>query len=322
MNKLQKIDAMIKFGGFDAFLLALSDKLTGKNQKKQYFYRMLERADPEDYSFLLKRWYKMVCGKTLDLENPKSFNEKIQWLKLYDATPLKTQLADKYLSREWLKERFGEEHLVPLLGCWECFDDIDFNTLPDRFALKCNHGSGWNIIVDNKSKLDIKKAKEKFDYWMSLNFAYKGCYELQYKDIHPLIIAEQYLEMSDGSGIKDYRFYCFNGKPMQVWVDLYSGTPNHIRSIFDMDWNKLPFRCGWPDGGDQLNNKPINFDLMASYASQIAKHFLFIRVDYFEVQGKLYFGELTFTPMNGQGKFEPDEWDERLGSLLHLPIEK
>lgn len=256
----------------------------------------------------------------LDLKNPRTFNEKIQWLKLYDTTPLKTKLADKYLVRGWLKEQFGDEHLVPLLGCWEHFDDIDFDTLPDKFALKCNHGSGWNVIVDDKSKLDIKKTKEKIDYWMSRNFAYIGCYELQYKDIPPRIIAEQYLEMT--GGIKDYRFYCFHGEPVQIWVDLYSGTPNHIRSIYDMNWNKMPFRCGWPDGGDQFSDKPVTFDLMRSYAGQIAKYFLFVRVDFFEINGKLYFGELTFTPMNGRGKFDPEEWDEKLGSYLHLPIER
>ena len=186
--------------------------------------------------------------------------------------------------------------------------------------MKCNHGSGWNIIVNDKSKLDIKEAKDKIDYWMSLNYAYMGCFELQYKDIVPRIIAEQYLEMS--GGLIDYRFYCFNGQPLQVWVDLYSGTPNHIRSIFDMQWNKLPFRCGWPDGGDKLCDKPKNFNLMKSYADQISKHFLFVRVDFFEVNGKMYFGELTFTPMNGFGKFKPDEWNTKLGNLLHLPIEE
>lgn len=265
----------------------------------------------------LKRWYKKVTGFSLDLKNPKSFNEKIQWLKLYDSTPLKTRLADKYLMREWIKKKIGGKYLVPLLGVWDSFDEIDFDKLPDKFALKTNHGSSWNIIVDNKSAFNQAEAKEKFDTWMGLNFAFRMGFELQYMNIPRKIIAEKYLENTEG--LKDYRFYCFNGKPYQIWVDIYSGTPNHLRSIFDMDWNQIPLKCTWPDGGALLNEKPKNFEKMKEFAALLSRDFSFVRVDFFEVNGKLYMGEMTFTPMSGLGKFEPLKWDNKLGDLLILP---
>ena len=171
-------------------------KATNKNLRKDYdYYRSL---DPSQYEEELKDWYKRRTKKELDLENPKTFNEKIQWLKLYDSTPIKTKLADKYLVREWVKEKIGEEYLVPLLGVWDKFDDIDFDKLPDKFVLKCNHGCGWNLIVTDKSKIDKVEAKKKFDKWMNTNFAFCNGLELHYKNIQPKIIAEEYLENNGG----------------------------------------------------------------------------------------------------------------------------
>ena len=283
-------------------------------------YNYYSTLPPRKYPKELALWYKLVMGEDLDLRNPRTFNEKIQWLKLYDATQLKTRLADKYLVREWVKEKIGEEYLVPLLGVWDSFEEIDFDKLPNQFALKANHGSGWNIIVKDKSKFDREDARKKFDSWMKLNFAFYAGFELQYMNIPPKIIAEKYNENVEG--LKDYRFYCFNGKPMQVWVDIFSGTPNHLRSVYDMEWNLLPLKCTWPHGGELLREKPETFEKMKEFAELLSQDFAFVRVDFFDVDGKLYMGEMTFTPMSGLGKFEPDSWDLKLGNLLQLPHRK
>ena len=279
-------------------------------------YESCKKAAVSEYPKLLKIFYKKHTGRELNLEHPKDFNEKIQWLKLYDSTPVKTQLADKYLARDWIEKRIGKGYVVPLLGVWDSFSDIDFNKLPNRFALKCTHGSGWNLIVTDKNEIDTEKEKKKFDRWMEINYAFRFGLELHYKNIVPRIIAEEYLESS--KGIIDYRFFCFNGNPTQVWVDIYSGTPKHLRSIYDMDWNKIQMRCTWPDGGALLENKPVNFEEMNRISKILSKDFMFVRVDFFEINQKLYVGELTFTPMSGIGRFIPREWDRKLGDMLRI----
>lgn len=316
---IQKIFLIIKRNGIKELLdhilkkLRIIDELNSDVKRYHEWVAM----NVEDYPKALSEWYYKQTGNTLDLENPKTFNEKLQWLKLYDATPLKTKLADKYSIREWIKEEIGEEYLVPLLGVWDCFDEIDFSKLPSKFVLKVNQGSGWNIIVTDKSKLDMQDAKKKFDKWMSTNFAYVSGLELHYRDIVPKIIAEQYLE--DAKGLVDYRFYCFNGEPLQVWVDIFSGTTKHMREVFDMNWEKIPLRCTWPSAKGLLDAKPANFEKMKRFAKKLSQPFSFVRVDFYEVNKKLYMGEMTFIPMSGIGKFEPKEWDEKLGELLILP---
>lgn len=312
-----------KIGGVKLVAKRRLDMLLNRpDNMREYLYDIFAKAGSKRYPELIKEWWRInswdLPGESDVLTDPHTFNEKIQWLKAYDSTPLKALCSDKYLARSWLKDKIGEEYLVPLLGVWDRFEDIDFDELPDKFALKCNHGSGWNCIVDNKENFDIEKARLLFDKWMHKNYAFTGM-EIHYKNIVPKIIAEKYL---DGGPIKDFRFFCFNGEPKQVWVDLYSGTGRHIRSIYDMNWNKMPIKCTWPDGGDQLSEKPVNFERMVSLAKILCSEFSFVRVDFFEVCGKLYMGEMTFTPMNGMGIFEPTKWDYVLGEMLQLPKEK
>ncbi len=283
-------------------------------------YRINSKMKPSQYPSALKKWYQWATGDILDLDNPITFNQKIQWLKLYDSTPLKTLLADKYLARDWIAEKIGEEYLVPLLGIWDNAYDIDFDALPDKFALKCNHGSGWNVIVSDKHNLDIEKTRKDLTKWIRTNFAFYSGFEMHYMNIPPKIIAEKYLESKNG--LIDYRFYCFNGEPKQVWVDIFSGTPNHLRCIYDTDWNKLDMQCGWPDGSKYLSEKPINYEKMIELSKVLSQGFAFVRVDFFENDGKLYMGEMTFTPMSGAGKFDPQSWDYELGKLLTLPKKK
>ncbi len=285
--------------------------------RQEAIYAYSSSVPTSRYPEELCKWYYQKTGKVLNLYSPKTFSEKIQWLKLYDATPLKTMLADKYLVRNWLQERIGDEYLVPLLGVWDSFEEIDFSILPERFALKANHGSNMNCIVKDKASFDIAAAQKQFSKWMMRNFAFMQGYELQYMNIPPKIIAEQYIENTEG--LKDYRFLCFNGIPAYVWVDIFSGTPDHKRTIYDMEWQPVPMRCTWPDGGDLLKEKPKTFEKMKELARLLSKDFSFVRIDFFDVDGKLYMGEMTFTPMSGLGVFDPPEWDLRLGNMIFLP---
>ncbi len=277
------------------------------------------------YPFLLKKWYKMLTGKILDLRHPRTFNEKIQWLKIYDSTPLKTKLTDKYLVREWVKEKIGEEYLIPLLGVWDKFDDIDFDKLPDKFILKMNHGCTMHLIVNDKSNFDKIKAKEKFDEWMKTNYAFFYGYELQYKNIKPKIIAEEYIQQSSKDAdlrLYDYKFFCFNGKFQFCYacVDNKDDGTSKI-SLFDRDWNKIPVKYG--THGPVMNEqkyKPLNYDKMIELAEILCKDFYFARADLYEVDGKIYFGEMTFTPGSGMNRLTPEKYDLEFGQLMHLPI--
>lgn len=284
-----------------------------------YVLSLERNRNEKDFPKILKQWYKKRTGKNLNLESPKTFNEKIQWLKLYDNSPLKTKLADKYLVREWIEEQIGSEYLIPLLGAWNNFDEIDFDKLPEKFVLKANHGSHWNIIVKDKSKLDKSKAKKKFDKWMARDYAFKAGLELQYRGIKPKIIAEKFIEDTNGE-LNDYKIMCFNGEPKFVWVDCgrYS---NHTKNIYDLDWNLQPFKMTYPISKTPIA-RPENLDKMIELAKILCKDFAFVRVDFYNVDGKIYFGEMTFTSMSGTDKFEPEKYDLELGNILTLPEKK
>ena len=284
-----------------------------------YVLSLERNRNEKDFPKILKQWYKKRTGKNLNLENPKTFNEKIQWLKLYDNSPLKTKLADKYLVREWIEEQIGSKYLIPLLGVWNNFDEIDFDKLPEKFVLKANHGSHWNIIVKDKSKLDKSKAKKKFDKWMARDYAFKAGLELQYRGIKPKIIAEKFIEDTNGE-LNDYKIMCFNGEPKFVWVDCgrYS---NHTKNIYDLDWNLQPFKMTYPISKTPIA-RPENLDKMIELAKILCKDFAFVRVDFYNVDGKIYFGEMTFTSMSGTDKFEPEKYDLELGNMLTLPEKK
>lgn len=286
--------------------------------KRTYDYYL--HLPPEKYEEELTIWYKRTTGENLDLENPKTFNEKIQWLKLYDSTPLKTRLADKYLVRDWVKEKIGEEHLIPLLGVWDSFDEIDFDKLPDQFVLKANHGSGWNIIVTDKSKLDIDAAREKFNQWLQTNFAFRFGLELQYMNIQPKIIAEKYMEeMND---LWDYKFMCFGGEVKFIYVatERYLTGPGHSKkkTLFTRNWERIPASMG-NTPADYDIPRPKTLDQMIHFAEMLSQGFAAVRVDLYEVSGQVYFGELTFTSDSGVVKIIPEEFNYEMGSWIQLP---
>ena len=288
------------------------------NLRRNFEYKLCKYMPEEKYPEYLKDWYYEKTGEELNLKNPQTFNEKLQWLKLYDSTPFKTMLADKYLVRDWVKEKIGEEYLIPLLGVWENFDDIDFDKLPDKFVLKTNHGSGWNMIIKDKSKFNKQQAKYKFDKWMHTNFAYVYGFELHYKNIKPLIIAEKYLETEDGD-LKDYKFLCFNGEVKYVWVDKdrYCG---HKRNIYDTNWNLLDKKIAEGHIYDNFApcEKPYTYEKMLQFAKILSQNINFVRVDFYEHNQKLYFGEMTFTSASGLHVYSPATFNYELGSLIDL----
>lgn len=297
----------------------MSKKNTFKNKlirKISYYHELLMPSFliPSD----LKRWFKKCNGRTLDLENPTTWCDKINWIKLYGRTPLMTQLSDKYAVREWIKEKIGEKYLIGLLGAWYSFDEIDFTKLPDRFVLKANHASKTNIIVTDKSKLDLDDARKKFKEWMSYNFAYRFGYQLQYKDIKRKIIAEEFIE-NGGNDLFDYKFHCFNGKP--VFVEIIGGRLGESRlAFFDMDWKLVPYRTNAYPLYEVLPERPIAFDEMKRVAEVLCEGFPYVRVDLYMLDdGQVKFGEMTFTPSSGQCTWIPEGTDEMLGKMIPLP---
>jgi hypothetical protein len=273
---------------------------------------------PDDKYLKIK--YRLLFGKELNLNNPKSFNEKLQWLKLNDRKLEYTQLVDKYEVRKYITDSIGNEFLIPLLGVYDNFEEIDFDKLPNQFVLKCTHDSGGVIICKDKSRFDIKSAKKKISKHMKRNY-YFAHREWPYKNIKPRIICEKYMEDDSGNELKDYKLMCFNGKVKCTFVCLNRKSSAGLNiNIYDIDWNIMPFqRPTHPNSGTN-ENKPQNYKKMIEFAEILSKDIPFLRVDFYEINGHLYFGELTFYPGSGFEEFKPNKYDELLGSWIQLPI--
>ena len=267
----------------------------------------------------LKLRYRQLLGEKLNLHNPRTFTEKLQWLKLHDRKMEYIKLVDKYDVREHIAEVLGEEFLIPCLGLWERIDDIDFEALPASFVLKGTHDSGSVIICRDKSSFDIEDAKKKLSMSLKRNLFWQGR-EWPYKSLKPRIIAEKFMQTSDDQDLIDYKFFCFNGEPKFLYISqgLSDHRTAHI-SYASFDWKKEPFyRNDFPQF-EELPQKPQTFDEMVKFSKILAKDYPFIRVDFYEINGCLYFGELTFYPGAGFTKFYPEEWNEKLGSWITLP---
>lgn len=288
------------------------------------YYKKIVDDRRNKYKLEIEDWFKEITKKSLNLKNPKTFNEKIQWLKLYDSTPLKTQLADKYLVRDWVKEKIGEEYLIPLLGVYDNFDEIDFDKLPNQFVIKCNHGCGYNIIVTDKSTLDKNEAKEKITKWMNEDFAFKNGLELHYSNIQRKIIIEEYIENANGD-LYDYKFWCFNGNVEYIQFLSERNTNGLKMAFYDKNWNKQNFVYSYPL--DEKNiEKPNNLETMIELAEKLSKDFQHVRVDFYRLNnGKIYFGEMTFTSCSGTCKWAEKErlidgcTNGYLGEKIELP---
>ena len=269
----------------------------------------------------LKKEYYLTLGKKLDLDNPVSFNEKIQWLKLHDRKPFYTTLVDKFEVKKYVASVIGEEYIIPTIGVWEKFSDIDFETLPNQFVLKCTHDSGGLLICKDKRNFDLKSAKKKIEHCLRRKYYYIHR-EWPYKDVVPRIIAEPYIEDKKTGELRDYKFFAFNGEVKVVFVATGRQNPDMETTFdfFDMDYKHLDIVNGHPNA-EIIPEKPKNFEKMKELAKVLAKDIPHIRVDFYEVNEKIYFGELTFSHWSGMVPFEPVEWDYILGSWLELPKE-
>lgn len=263
--------------------------------------------------------FKRKFGYKLDWKNPKTYSEKLQWLKVYDKNPLYTTLVDKYEVKKYIADIIGEEYIIPTLGVWDRFEDIDFDSLPDRFVLKCTHDSGGLAIVKDKATFDKDKARKQFKIALARN-PYSTNREWPYKNVKPRIIAEQYMENEATHDLRDYKFFSFDGvtRAMFIATERGSETEETKFDFFDMDYNHLDFRNGHPNA-DVLPEKPQCFDEMHALADKLSQGLPQVRVDFYEVNGRVYFGEMTFFHWSGMKPFEPAEWDRTFGDWITLP---
>lgn len=269
----------------------------------------------------LKWLYKKSSGKKLDLQNPKTFNEKIQWLKLYDRKERYTTLVDKYSVKEYVASIIGSDYIVPTLGIWDQFDDIDFTALPEQFVLKCTHDSGGGIIVKSKKKLNMEEAGKKLTRCLKRNYYYIGR-EWPYKNVKRRIIAEKYLVNENGAELLDYKFMCFGGKVKCSFVCSERRSKNGLKvTFYDLDWNIMPFERCYPRS-DKAIKRPKNYRLMIELAEKLSVDIPFVRVDFYEINNRVYFGEFTFYPGGGLEQFNPVSWDRELGEWIDLGLVK
>ena len=264
----------------------------------------------------IKLLYRGIVGKKLNLDNPKTFNEKLQWLKIYNRKPEYTMMVDKYAVREYIKEQLGEEFLIPLIGVWDSPDEIDFDALPDQFVLKCNHNSGLGMcICTDKSKLDIEAVKEDLRKGLKQDY-YLTSREWPYKNVKRKIIAEKYMVDESGTELKDYKVLCFNGEP--ELIQIHSGRAKvHMQDYYDTKWNKMDIYQGYPLS-DEVREKPVFLEEMLEVSRVLSKGIPHVRVDWYYVENQLYFGELTFFDGSGYFEFEPDEWNYKLGEKIKI----
>ena len=262
---------------------------------------------------LIAREYKKNTGETLRFP-PISYTEKIQFAKIYDSTPFKGELSDKYLVRQWVANKIGEKYLIPLLGVWDKYGEIDFDELPEQFVLKTNQSSGTNVIVLDKSTMDHNFLRKEFNFWIKQNWAFAGKgFEMHYQYIHPRIIAEKYVTDSNGE-LNDYKFLCFNGVPYYVWVD-EGRLKDHRRNVYDMEWRLQEWRQYTYKNTDQPIPKPEHFNEMVELVKVLCEGFDHVRVDLYYVDGRIYFGEMTFTNGKGYELIIPPESNDMLGKL-------
>ena len=281
---------------------------------KVILYKYLLQWIPD--SIWIRIQYRRKVGVWPNLKNPKTFNEKLQWLKLHDRNPLYTKLVDKYEVKKIVAEQIGDEYIIPTLGVWDKFDDIDFDKLPNQFVLKCTHDSGGLIVVKDKSTLDVKAARKTINNCVKMNY-YWSMREWPYKNVKPRIIAEKYMEDESGYELKDYKVHCFEGNPCFVQVD-FDRFINHGRNIYDFNWNLQPFEIKYPSNQNHLIKKPVCLDLLQKYATILSKGYRYVRCDFYVVGDHVYFGEITFYHGSGIEKIKPHEWNEKFGSLLNL----
>lgn len=288
-----------------------------KLQYDKLVIKFYSNFNKESYPKLIKKWYKRHTGEILDLENPENYTQKIQWLKIYDSTQIKADLSDKYKVREWVSGKIGDKYLIPLIA-GPIYDakNIDFDKLPDKFVIKTNHSSGWNIIVKDKKKINKKRIVKILNEWLKLDYAFKAGLELHYSLIKPCIIIEKYIE-NVNDDLTDYKFLCFDGKPYYCWIDV-GRYKDHKRNVYNMNWELQPWNQHIYGNSNELIEKPKNFDKMIELATKLSAGFNHVRVDFYNIDGKILFGEMTFTNGSGKELIFPKEYNTKLGKMLKL----
>lgn len=264
----------------------------------------------------LKLLYQVRMGKKLNLKNPVTFDEKLQWLKLYDRKPEYAQMADKYEVRKYVADRIGEEYLIPLLGVWERAEEIDFSGLPDQFVLKCTHDSGSVVICKDKKNFDVDAAREKIEKTLRTNYFYPSR-EWPYKNIKPRVIAEKYMTDESLVELKDYKVYTFGGIPHLIQVDFGRFT-EHKRNLYTTDWKYIDETIEYPRDPSVQIERPEKLEEMLSCAEKLAKGTASLRTDFYSINDKIYFGEITFYQEAGFAHFSSEAYARKLGELIRL----
>lgn len=278
-------------------------------------YRGFFKWIPDE--FYLKFVFRAKMGYWPNLKNPKTYNEKLQWLKLHDRKPEYTLLVDKYEVRKYISKTIGEEYLIPLLGVWDRFEDIDFGALPDQFVLKCTHDSGGLVICKDKSKLNIGKTRKKLNKCLQKNY-YWGFREWPYKDVKPRIVAEKFMVDESGVELKDYKIFCFEGNPKALFIATDRGIHQTKFDFFDLEFKHLPFKQHYPNNEKKKIKRPAGLDVMLDLSRKLTANMIHCRTDFYDINGRVYFGELTLSHFSGFEPFEPQEWDEKFGEWLDI----
>ncbi|MDD4689306.1 MAG: ATP-grasp fold amidoligase family protein [Eubacteriales bacterium] len=266
----------------------------------------------------LKISYRIRTGKKLNLSDPKTYNEKLQWIKINDRCSDYTTMVDKYDVKQCVSDIIGEEYIIPTLGVWDKFEDIDFDKLPNQFVIKCTHNSGGVVICRDKSKFDVNKARKTINKCLKNNF-YWAQREWPYKNVIPRIIAEKYMEVTGSEDLPDYKFFAFDGevKALFIATDRYTPGEETKFDFFDENFKHLDFTNGHPNA-KVMPQKPGKFEEMKELASKLSKGIPQLRVDFYEVDGKVYFGEITFFHWSGMTPFVPEKWDYTFGEWISL----
>lgn len=294
--------------------LGYTSIITANHERMEKEYHKLP-----DKEFSELRYAMRFEGRLPNWDNPLSFNEKLQWLKLYDRRREYTNLVDKYEVKRYISNTIGEEYLIPTLGVWERFEDINFAKLPCQFVLKCTHDSGTVLIVKDKDLLDVNTIKATFEKALNRNF-YQESREWPYKDVQPRIIAEEYIVDESGVELKDYKVFVFNGQAKLIQVD-FDRFQCHKRNLYTTDWEYIDLMIEYPTEPKRKIEKPSQLSQMLKIAEKISKGMPHVRVDLYSVKDKIYFGEMTFYHGSGMEKFEPEEWNYTLGEWITLPEE-
>lgn len=294
----------------------MGEKKHGLRRVAGYFvnHRLLNWMPDKPY---LQIFYYAEFGKFIDFKNPKTFNEKLNWLKLYYRRPDFITLVDKYEVKKYIADKIGEQHVIPTLGVWDKFEDINFNELPNQFVLKCTHDSGGLVVCKDKSKLNLKEVKAKIEKSLTNNY-YLWTREWPYKGVKPRIIEEKYMEDQETGELRDYKFFCFNGEPKLMFVASERGLKNTKFDFYDMQFHHMNIVQHYPNSECSIE-KPEHFEKMVMLAEKLSAGFPHVRVDFYEANGQVYFGEMTFYHFGAIVPFETEEWDKKIGDWLVLP---